>query len=245
MPDPAPRRRFWIREFSYISFRLYKSLDHKMRIGWCEYYEARDASFAAALAGSADGSASVSVSGSGTNGPASGSGSGSSACDSLHEMRVSGTPGYANGFSLLTTSEWALVLLLPLVEWLLWLLPLILFLWMTLSTMEAFSVATAVKQVDNAIIGTMEQEQEQAGAYVQAMLLQRNHLARTYPDLTSYKNIKDRVASQVTTRRCLGHERPCPPRCLLVSLVASSAHSAPRADQARGDVLAVQGGSQE
>ena len=93
-------------------------------------------------------------------------------------QRVPGTEGYGDGFSLLDARDWSAVILLPLAEWLLWLLPLGIFLLLTLRTMEEFSIATAVKTVDNTIIGSMEQEQEQAGAYVQAMLLQRNHLDR-------------------------------------------------------------------
>ena len=71
------------------------------------------------------------------------------------------------------------MVLIPMVEWVLWLCPLIIFFVVSLRTMELFSVATAVKQVDNSIIGAMEQEREKEGAYVQAMLLQRNHLDRT------------------------------------------------------------------
>ena len=78
-----------------------------------------------------------------------------------------------------------------------WLLPLIYYLVMTLRTMEHFSVAIAVQEVDNTIIGSMEEEQEQAGDYVTAMLMQRNHLDRTFPDLENYDKVKERIDSQV------------------------------------------------
>jgi len=162
---------FWAREFNYIAFRLYPEMNDKMAVGW------QVAALKHAAERPHDGVWNCT--------------------DYQLNHNPSFDPCLESGFSLLDSTEVARMVLIPMVEWVLWLCPLIIFFVVSLRTMELFSVATAVKQVDNSIIGAMEQEREKEGAYVQAMLLQRNHLERTYPDLDSYEKIKERLNSMI------------------------------------------------
>jgi hypothetical protein len=96
------------------------------------------------------------------------------------------------------------LVLLPLIELFLVFLAYRSVLISTIATVKYLSVATAVEQVDNNIIGDMEQEKELEGDFQAAMVMQHNHLDRTIRDLTSIKKVKERVNSQLRLAQVRG-----------------------------------------
>ena len=67
----------------------------------------------------------------------------------------------------------------------------------TLRIIKYFAVASAVEQIDNNIIGDIEQEKEKEGDFFAAMVMQENHLNRTVLDVSSISKVKERVNSQL------------------------------------------------
>jgi hypothetical protein len=80
----------------------------------------------------------------------------------------------------------------------LFLLPHALFLGATVLVVRNYSIASAVEHVDKDIMLVLEAEDEKAGDYVSAMLLVRNHLARTVlPEQASLAQIKERLEAKI------------------------------------------------
>ena len=69
---------------------------------------------------------------------------------------------------------------------------------LTLWVIEEFTLSEAIANVDGDIMGSIERENEKAGDYVSAMLLVRNHLARTVlPEHATLEKVKERLVAQI------------------------------------------------
>ena len=99
---------------------------------------------------------------------------------------------------LFTPGEVAYIVLITLLVVVLMLAPYAVFIAATARIVQYFSIASAVKHVDTDIMNVLEAENEKAGDYVSAMLLVRNHLARTVlPENASLARVRERVDAKL------------------------------------------------
>jgi tetratricopeptide (TPR) repeat protein len=116
----------------------------------------------------------------------------------IPELEAKAQLAGAGDLSVYSMSEAATILLVVCGLLLLMFLPYVVILYATLHVIQDFSIADAVSKVDRDIMQSIEKENEKAGDYVSAMLLVRNHLARTVLGAgASLGQFKERVAAQI------------------------------------------------